>query len=417
MNRTRLLRACCVTWIVLATVSPTHADEWSRFRGPNGSGVSEATSVPVEWSAKQIRWKQTLPGVGHSSPVIWKDKLFVSSADPDAGKRFLFCFQARDGRELWRKEFPLPKKRRKHRNNSFASSSPAVDAERVYFLQQDKTGSPLTAFDHAGKQLWTYDLGPYSHGQGPATSPIVFEDSVIVSNDHKAGSFLLSVDRRTGKELWKIPRDGKRACFTTPCVYVVEGRPTELIFSHCYEGISGVNPQTGRQNWMLDPFGRSPQRAVVSPFVVGDLIVAGSGAVNGGKVVVAVRPSTSDEKVTAKEVYRLDRGTPHVPTAVAYGRHLYLWSDTGIVSCFEGTTGKKVWQNRVDGTFFSSPICVNGRLYNINLDGDVFVLATGNTFQLLAQNALGEGSRATMAVGDGTLFVHTYSQLIAIGGE
>ncbi len=417
MNGTRLLCACCTFGIVLAMALPSRGEQWSRFRGPNGSGVSDVTSVPAKWSAEDVRWKQTLPGLGHSSPVIWNDKVFVSSADVDAGKRYLFCFQTRDGRELWRKEFALPKKGRKHRYNSFASSSAALDADRVYFLQQDKTGSPLTAFDHAGNVLWTYDLGPYTHGQGPATSPIVFEESVIVSNDHKAGSFLLSLDRRTGKEQWKIPRAGKRACFTTPCVYAVEGRPTELIFSHCYEGISGVDPRTGRENWMIDVFGTFPQRAVASPFLLGDAIVAGSGAVNGTKTVVVVKPKTSNDESTVKEIFRIERTSPHVPTGVAYDGRLYLWNDAGIVSCFDGATGKKVWQNRTTGTFFSSPICVNGRLYNINLEGDVYVLATGDTFELLAKNPLGEGSRATMSVGDGKLFVHTYSQLIAIGGD
>ena len=282
-------------------------------------------------------------------------------------------------------------------------------------LWQSKAGSPLIAYTHQGEEVWRYDLGPYLHGQGGGTSPIIHGESVIVCNDHSKGSFLLALDRRNGKEQWKIPRKGRRACYATPCVYAPEGRPAEIIFSHCFEGISGVDPQTGKQNWMLHVFGDFPQRAVGSPFVVGDFVVANSGARVADKNLVAVRPGKEGEP--AEEVYRLTKGAPHVPSAIAYNGLLFAWSDQGIVTCLDAQDGKEIWRARVGGNFYGSPICIDGKLYCVDLDGTVVVIAAADTFQVLARNPLGESSMATPATAGGVLYVRTASHLFAIGGQ
>ncbi|MCA9068210.1 MAG: PQQ-binding-like beta-propeller repeat protein, partial [Planctomycetaceae bacterium] len=261
-------------YLLLLTLTLLHsnatAENWTRFRGPNGSGISSATTVPVKWSDKDYRWTAELPGEGHSSPVVWGDRLFVTSADGKTGIRYLVCLNALTGEQLWKKQFEF-EKYKKHNNNSFASNTPTVDEAFVYVLWQSPESSTLSAFSHQGDKAWTEDLGPYRHGQGGGTSPVIFEDMVVVSNDHGQGSFLAAYDRKTGEERWKVPREGKRASYSTPCVYRPAGQPAELIFTHCFEGVIGVDPQTGKQKWMVDPFGRFPQRAVVSPFVAGDL--------------------------------------------------------------------------------------------------------------------------------------------------
>ena len=178
------------------------AEEWNRFRGPNGAGVSDARSVPSEWTQSDYNWTIDLPGIGHSSPISWGSRLFVTSANDKAKTRTIQCFNVADGEELWRKDISFqPYKQQK--NNSFASSTPAADADHVYVLWHSKVSSPLIAYDHAGKKVWEYELGPYLHGQGGATSPIVYQDVVLVAHDHKADSFLVAVDRATGKERWK----------------------------------------------------------------------------------------------------------------------------------------------------------------------------------------------------------------------
>lgn len=393
-----------------------YAAEWNRFRGPNGSGVSDVSTVPVEWTEADYNWVAELPGKGHSSPIAWGSRIFVTAADEKGGVRSVIGLDAADGSEVWRKDVAFTPYK-KHKNNSFASSTPAADANHVYVLWHSKTSSPLIAYTHDGEKVWEYDLGPFKHGQGGATSPMVHEDIVFVANDHSAGSFLLAVDRMTGKELWKIDREGKRACYGTPCVNSPSDRPAEIIFSHCYEGIIGVDPKTGDQNWHIDVFGRASQRALGSPIIAGDFVVASSGGVNGDRQVVAVNPRGSDDGVEVDEVYRVIRQAPHVPTPLVYGDWMFLWSDAGIVSCVARDSGKVVWQKRVGGNFVGSPICINGRLYGVDLEGEVVVVAASDEYEELARNPLGHPTRATPAVCNGALIVRTESHVYSIGGK
>ena len=395
---------------------PTSADEWNRFRGPNGSGISEARTVPIEWSEGDYNWVVELPGKGHSSPVTWDNRVFVTCADDKAQTRTIQCLNVSDGKELWRKDNPFePYKMQK--NNSFASNTPAADTDHVYVLWNSKVASPLIAYDHSGSKVWEYDLGPYLHGQGGAASPIVYEDLVLVANDHQQGSYLLAVDRMTGKERWKIEREGKRACYGTPCINTPKDRPAEVIFSHCYEGIIGVDPKTAHQNWHIDVFGRASQRALGSPIIAGDLVVASSGGVGGDRQVVVVNPQLAGDTVKVEEAYRVLRQAPHIPTPLAYQNWVFLWSDAGIVTCVELESGNVVWQKRIGGNFYSSPICIDGKIYCVDLDGEVVVIAASAEYELLARNSLGYPSSATPAVSNGTLLIRTESHLISIGGK
>lgn len=395
---------------------PVEAENWNRFRGPNGTGISPAKTIPIEWTKNECNWTVTLAGRGHASPVSWGSRVFVASADEKKKIRILQCLDSSSGKELWRKDIPF-EPYRLQKNNSFASSTPTVDADHVYALWHSRVASPLIAYDHSGQKVWEFDLGPYLHGQGGATSPITCGDLVVVANDHRDDSFLLAVDRLTGQERWRIPREGKRACYGTPCINRPGDRPAEVIFSHCYEGIIGVDLKTGHQNWHIDVFGQASQRALGSPIVAGDLVIASSGGIGGKRQVVGVRPQQSDGQISVKEAYRLIRQAPHVPTPLAYRRWLFLWSDAGIATCVERDSGKVIWQKRIGGNFFSSPICIDGKLYCVDLDGDVVVIAASNTYELLGRSSLGFPSRATPAVSNGTLLIRTESQLFSIGGD
>ena len=408
----------CLLAVGLANLVTSHSAEgqnWPRFRGPNGSGVSELKGLPLTWTEDDYAWKAELPGIGHSSPVVWDKQVFVTSADVDAGKRFLLAIDSEDGRINWKREIPFTKYRH-HKNNSAASNTPAVDANGVYVLWQAKDASPLVAFDHNGQALWTYDLGPYLHGQGPATSPIVHDGMVLVCNDHKSNSFLLAVDAANGKEVWKVPREGKRACYATPCIIHRPDEQAEIVFSHCFEGIIGVDPHSGTRNWHIDVFGTHSQRAVGSPIVWSDLILANSGARTGEKRSVAIRPGGRSNEVS--KVYEFDRSaSPHVPTLLAYRNRLYLWTDMGILTCADATSGEKIWQARVGGNYFSSPIAADGRILNVQTDGTVMIVAADDEYRMLAKIPLGEASHATPAAGAGKLIFRTQSSLFALSAS
>ena len=388
--------------------------QWSRFRGPNGRGVTDDHGIPSQWSQDDHAWVLELPGVGNSSPVAWDDRVFVTAADEKTETRSLLCIELQTGKERWRADAGF-KSYKKHKNNSFASATPAVDANHVYQLWHSKKTTTLVAYDHDGGEQWRAELGPYLHGQGGATSPIVSGNYVVVAHDHKSDSFLIALDRKSGKQQWKVPRQGKRACYSTPCVRDAGGKP-ELVFVHCYEGVIGVDLETGQQNWKVDPFGRESQRALASPVVSGNLVIAGSGAIAGDRQVVAIQVEKG-ASTQASEVYRVIRQAPHVPTPLILNDRMYLWNDGGICTCCELSTGEIVWQKRVGGTYFSSPIAIGNRIFSIDTAGEVVVLAAGDSFRVIARNPMGQGSRATLAVAGKTLLIRTDGKLFAIRGK
>lgn len=402
--------------ICLMNLSTAKAQNWPRFRGPNGTGVSDAVNIPAKWTDEDYNWKVELPGLGNSSPVVWGKKLFITGADVSDGKRHLLCLDTISGKELWRKTYAF-EKYKSHSNNSYASNTPALDADHVYVLWQSKSECSLVTLDHDGNEVWKLDFGKLKTGHGAATSPIVFEDSVVVCNDQDGPSFLLAVDRSTGKEQWRVPRSGKRACYSTPCVFQPDGESPELIFTHSYQGITSINPKTGKRNWNIEPFGTHPQRACGSPIVVGDLVIGSSGFTTAEKNVVVLRPKQSDSGYNPNEIYRVTKLAPHVPTPLVYKDRMYLWTDIGIVSCIKLQTGEVVWQKRVGGNFFGSPVCVNGRIYNADKHGKITVLAASDDYKLLAHNELNEGTFSTPAVADGVMYWRTESHLMSLGGK
>ena len=415
-----ILLASCLALVLAGLTDTVVGQQWNRFRGPNGSGISEATSVPIRWSEKDYNWTVQLPGSGLSSPVSWDGLLFVTSADMLAGERYLLCIQSDNGTVIWKKVFPFDEYKRNKRN-SFASHTPAVDAKQVYTIWQSTRGSVLVAMDHDGEKTWEFELGGFSGGHGPATSPIVHDDLVIISNDQEGKngeSFLVAVDAESGKPRWRIDRASDRACYSTPCVYQQAGQPDTIVFTHSYRGITGVDASSGTRLWELDVFGTHNQRAIGSPVIAGKLVIGSSGFTTGIKNVVAIDPDRAGKNEVAKEVYRVDKSVPHIPTPLVYDGRLFLWSDIGVLSCLDAQTGKQHWQGRVGGNYFGSPVCVGGHLYCIDQDGVVVVVdARATGLKVLARNELGEASSATPAVSNGRMYLRTNSRLYSLGGK
>lgn len=407
-----------VTLTLIATIllaAPARADEWNRFRGPNGSGIADAPKLPVTWTDKDYLWTAALPGTGHSSPVVWKDKLFITAADNKAQKRFVLCYRTTDGQLIWSRpaDFETEKK---HQRNSYASGTPAVDDLHVYAIWQSRKGAELLAFDHQGEPAWKFDLGPYQSGHGCGTSPIVVDELVVLNNNQEGDSFLLAVDRRTGAERWRVKRKKDKATYSTPCVFTNGAGQKELIFTSFTHGFTSVSPATGTINWeKTDVFEKDGEdkRSIGSPIVAGDLVLGNCGFAGGKKIMVALRPVPGG----AEEVFRHDKTVNHMPTALAYNGLLFMWADNGVVTCASLKDGKQVWQKRVGGSYSGSPVCVNGRLYAISDDGDVVVIAASETFAELGKVALGESSSSTPAVSGGTMFLRTTSKLFALGGK
>lgn len=399
---------------VLCLAATATAQEWTRFRGPNGTGLSDAKTIPTTWSAKDFKWKNVLPGAGHSSPVLWGEKVFVTSCDDTAGKFHVLCFEASTGSLHWQKEFPLSPYR-KHGYNTLASGTPAVDAERVYVPRTDNAHNTLIALDHRGEKVWERDLGPFKSQHGSGVSPIVHDGLVVFPNEQDGESFLIALDARTGEPRWRTPRNvaPSSAAYSTPCVYQPKNAAAVLIFNSEVHGISAVAPDTGKVLWEFPE--AFDKRSISSPVIAGDLILGSCGSGGGGNFLVAVRPG-GPNGAKPERAYEVRKSAPYVPTSVCVGDWLYLWSDAGIVSRVRAATGEIQWQERAGGNYFGSPIWVDGRLFCVSTVGEVVVVAAGEKFEVLARNPLNEKTHSTPAVAGGRMFIHTSGHLVCVGG-
>lgn len=405
MNRRLLALA------VLLTTTAVQAQDWPRFRGPNGSGVGDVKGFLPRWTDDNRNWKVKLPGVGHSSPIVWGDRLYVTCGDEVSGKRTLLCLEPATGKTLWQRDFP-GERHRKHGDNSFASATPAADAKHVYVCWGGAKEYLVVALDHDGKESWRTDLGPFRAGHGFGPSPIVHDGLVIVPNDQDGAGALVGLDAQTGKERWKVPRKSK-ATYTTPCVFTPPGKPAEVIFTNYEHGVTSVDPQSGKVNWELDVFDkRHVETSIGSPVVAGDKVLALSGWLGVRMEVVAV--GFTDK---AKEAWRITRSAPLCTTPLVVGELVYLWSDGGMVTCADVRSGEVHWRERVPGSYYSSPVCVGKYLVNLSREGDGVVIEAGKTFKVLARNTLDEGSHATPAIAGGRLFVRTFAHLSCYGGK
>lgn len=406
----RLLIAAIVGgWMVVAG-SWCQAQEWTRFRGPNGSGIAENAAIPASWTENDYNWIAELPGVGHSSPVIWGERIFLTSATDEGAKRLVLCLSTVDGSLLWSREYDSTG-HRKHLRNSFATPTPAVDDQHVYVVWGEPESYVLLALDHEGQEIWRRDFGPFVGGHGCGTSPIVYEDLVILGNDQDGESSLIAVDRQSGETRWQTPRKATRVSYSTPCVLERDGK-TELIFNSQSHGISGIDPETGRTNWELEVFDK---RTVNSPMVAAGLVFGSCGSGAGGNYVVALKPGDPDAHVEPQVAYKVDKSAPYVPTPVANGKLLFLISDNGVATCIDADSGKVHWQRRIGGNFSGSPIRIGDRLYAIADNGDVIVLSATDEYELLGRMPLGEECRTTPAVAGGVMYLRTVSHLYSIG--
>jgi outer membrane protein assembly factor BamB len=401
-------------------VTSAAAQEWTRFRGPNGTGVSSSRGLPVSWTEKEFVWRVPIAGASHSQPVIWGERLFLLTA-LDAGKeRALLCLRKTDGQELWRKTYALPMPRLGNRNTGYANTSPVVDADRVVacFVSHDHFW--VRAFDHAGHELWSRDLGRFSAQHGHGASPIIHDGRVIVTNDQDGTSSVVALDLKTGAVVWTSPRATRgdtnvAAAYGTPVVHRRADGADELLLSSHAHGLSGLDARTGALNWESPVFDK---RMVASPVVAGDLAIGtcGSGA-GTGNYLSAIRLGGQGNVAATHVAWTLKRATPYVPTPLFHEGRIYLISDAGFASAVDAATGKVLWSERLPrAEFFGSPVIVDGKIYCASTKGELIVLATGDTFRELGRSPLGEGTHSSPCVDAGRLYVKTFTHLVCLGG-
>ena len=415
----------------LGPLAVAQGNEWTRFRGPNGTGISDATTIPTKWTKDDYNWIVKLPGRSSSSPVVWQDRLCLTCVEKEKATRSVLCLGTGDGQIRWRRDFPY-QGYRQHHDNDVASATPTVDADGVVVVWTTPDQVLMLAFDLNGKPMWERNLGPFVGLHGSATSPIIVDDVVILANDQMhpermkghlpqgyskvpGKSFLIAVDRMTGKTRWKVPRRTELAGYATPCVRHIDGGRPEVIFSGTAHGITSVDLATGKVNWEIDDVFAS--RTVGSPQLHGDLVFGSHGAGVSGQRFVAVRPVRAGNVIKPEVTYEITRNVPLVPSFVVKDGLLFLWADSGIMTCVDAPTGKVHWRERIGGNFYSSPVWVDQRLYCASREGEVVVITADKTYKPLARIPLGEQCFAVPAVADGVMYFRTKSQLFSLGGK
>jgi outer membrane protein assembly factor BamB len=415
---------------------------WPGWRGPGGQGVASATGLPTEWSeTKNVAWKTPIPGRGHSSPVVWGDRIFLTTAiegevvpgakavtHVEDGKEFVhpdavgadrkhkfevLAIDARTGRILWEKvAYEGTPYDSAHRKASFASPTAVTDGERVYAFFG---AEGLYAYDFAGTLQWKAEIGGVAAmGVGYGTSPVLHKGLVIVQCDEDTGakSFVAAFDARTGKEAWRTPRK-VQVSWATP-VIVRAGQRDELVTAG-NEWLIAYDPATGKELWRAKGL---ESNAVPSPVVGKDLVVLTAGY--PAKKAVAIKPGGSGDITGSDRIlWTYEKSTAYVPSPILYGDYLYLVTDKGLITCLDARTGAVKYEGGrppVPATFMASPVAVDGKILLPSQDGDVFVIKAGPTHEVLRTNSLGEPISASPAIAGGRIYIRGEKTLFAIGG-
>jgi outer membrane protein assembly factor BamB len=408
--------AFLLVFVLLA--APVWAENWPAWRGPHATGVCEERNLPITWSPKQnIRWKVPLPGPGNSTPVIWGDRVFVSQALDGGKRRVVIAFHRADGKKLWQQGMNCQVTETSHPQNPPCSASPVTDGAAVY---AHFASAGVVAYDLHGNKLWHRDLGPVLHKWGNGSSPILYKNLVIVFHGPGAPTFLIALNKRTGKVVWKKKETAINSLifgsWSTPVVVRV-GERDELIMPLPGERIGGAgefkgyDPASGKELWRCQGLGNE---IYAMPIVstANDLVVGISGH-NGP--LMAIRPGGSGDVTRSHQLWRSAGKNPQrIGSGVLHQGRLYLVDAPGFVECLDARKGKVLWKERVGANLWGSMLLAEGRLYVTSLEGITLVLAASPKFQVLAKNDIKEATYAAMAVSNGNVFLRTYKHLYCI---
>jgi outer membrane protein assembly factor BamB len=417
----RLMASAAVVTASFATVS---ADNWPHWRGPTQNGISQEKNLPLKWSVQEgVTWKLPLPTLSGSTPIVWGDAIFLSVADgPGEGDPLsLWLVNRADGTVRWKQ--PMDTGNHKVRKGDMTSPSPITDGKTVWLM----TGTGvIRAFDFAGKTVWTRDLqkdyGKFGLNHGYGSSPLPIEGDLVVQvlqGMHTDDpSYVLRIDGATGKTEWKVerPTDAIRESpdsYTTPTA-VRQGKTVEIVVTGG-DVVTGHDPATGKELWRsrgLNPENNPFNRIIASPLAVDGIVFAPTRV----KPMLAIKTGGRGDVTDTHRLWSFDKG-PDVPTPVSDGKYLYVVDDRGVVHCLDVKTGTVVYgpERLKPGTYSSSPVLADGRIYISNEDGLTSVFKAGPAFELLAENALEDYTLGSVATSDGQVFIRTAKHLFAIG--
>jgi len=446
--KSRLSRPVVATLLALALTIPLSAQHWPSFRGFGAAGVLDGSQPPLTWdltSRQQVRWQTPIPGLAHSSPIVWADRIFVTTAVSQTGAApllrglstsgepapdqvrhswTLYSLDRRTGRIVWERtaHAGVPRSLR-HMKSTHASATPATDGQMIVALFG---AEGLFAFDMEGRLRWMQDLGTLDAGSlqyperqwGMASSPVIDGSRVIVQCDLRAGSFLAAFDLATGEPLWRTPRE-EVPSWASPVVYTGNGR--RVVVTNAGRFVRAYDATNGQELWRL---ANTSEITVPTPIVADGLIVATSGY-QPAKPIYVIRSSAAgnislrkDETANAHVAWSRLRGGSYISTPLAYRGFLYLLAANGVLACYDLQTGRAMYERRLGdkgGAYSASPIAADGHLYIASEDGEVHVVKAGASYELVATNVVNESLMATPALAERMLIVRGISHVFAFG--
>lgn len=416
------MRKTILPTVILIALSCTfvRADDWPQWRGPELNGTSREKNLPARWGATEnIVWRFALPSWSGSTPIVWGGRVFLHVAEGD--DLFLWCVDRKAGAVLWKKR--LGGGNVKMRKQNMSSPSPVTDGQGVYVM----TGTGvLKGFDFDGRELWARDIqkdyGEFGLNWGYASSPLLYEDSLYVQVLHGMNtddaSYVLRVDKRTGKTVWRVERPTKAVrespdSYTTPAV-VRHGKTVEIVVTGG-DCVTGHDPATGKELWRaegLNPDNDPSYRIVASPVIADGIVYAPSRV----QPLLALRPGGRGDVTKSHLLWSTPNG-PDVPTPVTDGKYFYVVNDRGIVWCLDAKTGREIYgQQRIKpGTYSASPVLADDKIYITNEDGLTTVIKAGPKFEVLAENDLNDYCLSSPAISEGQIFIRTAKHLYCIG--
>jgi outer membrane protein assembly factor BamB len=387
------------------------AENWPGWRGPRGDGTSLEKNIPTHWNAtNNITWKKPIPGEGRSSPIVWRDRLFLTTGLRETKERVLLAVDRKSGDLLWQQTVVTAPLEAKNDENSFASATPATDGQKVYVTFLDTDDVVAAAYDFSGKQIWLARPGGFKSQWGFCHTPVLFEDKVVVVCYSKGENFVVALSRTDGRPLWKTPCENPSQSYSPPLIRELAGRRQLLAPGN--KSLTSFDPQTGKLLWVVDGLSSD---SLVSP-VYNDksgLVLTCTSWPN--RVLVAVKPDGKGNVTQSKVAWKTSEGAPYVPSPIAVGDWFFTTSFTGKAAhCYDAATGRVLWKEPM-GLHHASPVSANGLVYFLNDDGVMNVVKAGPKFELVARNELGEKTYASPALSEGQIFLRGFSHLFCIG--
>src|SRR5579872_123612 len=359
------------------------AENWPGWRGPRGDGTSLEGRIPVRWSSSEnIAWKAALPYPGHASPIVWGDRLFLTGVNLDSHDRMLTALNRADGKRLWEKSVVQSPLEGKHRLNSYASSTPATDGEFIYVSFLDQGEMLAAAYDFEGNEHWKKRPGVFSSVHGFCSSPVVFEDRLIVNGDHDGDAYIVALDKTTGGTLWKTPRENRTRSYCTPIIRDIDGR-TQLLLSGS-KCVASYDPHDGTRHWIID----GPTAQFVASLIFShDLLFVTGGFPE--RHVLAINAAGKGNISESNIVWRHSgKMASYVPSPIAVGDYIVVASDDGLATCLDVHSGKVQWSKQLSRHFSASLVTAGGLAYLLDDFGVTHVIRPGREFDEVSANKL-----------------------------